>query len=207
MSALQKLRAYFGMVPADELDEYDDERYADGAGGYAEDEELDSWADRAPGHSGTRNRPLATARPVSADYEPADDRPRGRRHWQAEPPARRSSPVHGALAMEPEADSVPYVRATEIGAPQHKITTLHLRSYLEARTIGEHYRDGHPVIMNMTEMEDADAKRLVDFAAGLVFALRGSMDKITSRVFLISPPNMDVSAEQRRRLAEGGLPG
>ncbi|MBO0840503.1 MAG: cell division protein SepF, partial [Sciscionella sp.] len=86
-----------------------------------------------------------------------------------------------------------------------KITTLHLRSYQEARSIGEQYRDGNPVIMDLTEMADADAKRLVDFAAGLAFALRGSMDKITSKVFLISPPNLDVTAEDRRKLAEGGF--
>jgi cell division inhibitor SepF len=59
--------------------------------------------------------------------------------------------------------------------------------------------------MNLTEMEDADAKRLVDFAAGLAFALRGSIDKVTNKVFLLSPPNIDVTAEDRRRLAEGGF--
>ncbi|MBY8852980.1 cell division protein SepF, partial [Saccharothrix sp. MB29] len=69
----------------------------------------------------------------------------------------------------------------------------------------EHYRDGTPVIMNLTDMDDADAKRLVDFAAGLVFALRGSMDKVTHKVFLLSPPNIEVTAEDRRRLAEGGF--
>ena len=86
-----------------------------------------------------------------------------------------------------------------------KIITLHPRSYTEARTIGEHYRDGTPVIINLTDMDNADAKRLVDFAAGLAFALRGSMDKVTNKVFLLSPPNTDVTAEDRRRLAEGGF--
>src|SRR5690348_8767061 len=50
------------------------------------------------------------------------------------------------------------------------ITTLHPRTYNEARTVGENFREGIPVIMNLSEMDDADAKRLVDFAAGLVFA-------------------------------------
>jgi len=86
-----------------------------------------------------------------------------------------------------------------------RITTLHPRTYNEARTIGEHFREGTPVIMNLTEMENADAKRLVDFAAGLAFALRGSMDKVTNKVFLLSPPDVDVTAEDRRRIAEGGL--
>ena len=90
--------------------------------------------------------------------------------------------------------------------PLSRITTLHPTSYAEARAIGEHYRDGIPVIMNLTEMENADAKRLVDFAAGLAFALRGSMDKVTNKVFFLSPPDADVTAEDRRRIAEGGSP-
>src|SRR5690606_9522524 len=86
-----------------------------------------------------------------------------------------------------------------------RIITLHPRTYNEARTIGEHFRDGVPVIMNLTEMDDNDAKRLVDFAAGLVFAVRGSIDRVTAKVFLLSPPNVTVSAEDQQRLAEGGF--
>jgi cell division inhibitor SepF len=87
--------------------------------------------------------------------------------------------------------------------PLARIVTLHPHNYNEARPIGERYREGNPVIMNLTEMADRDAKRLVDFAAGLAFALRGSIDKVTNKVFLLSPPNVDVSAEDRRRIAEG----
>ena len=76
-----------------------------------------------------------------------------------------------------------------------RITTLHPRTYNEARTVGEQYRDGTPVIMNLTDMSDADAKRLVDFAAGLVFGLRGSIERVTSKVFLLSPETVEVSAE------------
>ena len=84
-----------------------------------------------------------------------------------------------------------------------RIITLHPSTYNEARTVGEHFRDGVPVIMNLTEMADADAKRLVDFAAGLVFATRGSIERVTRGVFLLSPPNVSVSAEDRERIAEG----
>ncbi len=86
-----------------------------------------------------------------------------------------------------------------------RITTLHPRTYNEARTIGENFRDGVPVIMNLTEMDDSDAKRLVDFAAGLVFATRGSIERVTSKVFLLSPPNVTVAAEDKQRIAEGGF--
>jgi cell division inhibitor SepF len=86
-----------------------------------------------------------------------------------------------------------------------RITTLHPRTYNEARTIGEHFREGTPVIMNLSEMDDADAKRLVDFSAGLVFATRGTIERVTSKVFLLSPPNVSVAAEDKQRIAEGGF--
>lgn len=85
-----------------------------------------------------------------------------------------------------------------------RITTLQPRSYNEARVIGENFRDGTPVIMNLTEMDDADAKRLVDFAAGLVFATHGRIERITNKVFLLSPPNVTVSVEDKARLVETG---
>src|SRR6476619_1325870 len=86
-----------------------------------------------------------------------------------------------------------------------RITTLHPRTYNEARTIGEHFREGIPVIMNLSEMDDNDAKRLVDFSAGLVFATRGTIERVTSKVFLLSPPNVTVAAEDKQRIAEGGF--
>jgi len=86
-----------------------------------------------------------------------------------------------------------------------RITTLHPRTYNEARIIGEHFREGTPVIMNLTEMVDSDAKRLVDFAAGLVFGLRGSIERVTNKVFLLSPANIEVTAEDKARMAERGF--
>ena len=84
-----------------------------------------------------------------------------------------------------------------------RIITVHPRTYNEARTIGENFRDGVPVIMNLSDMEDSDAKRLVDFSAGLIFGLRGSIERITSKVFLLSPHNVTVSVEDKERLAGG----
>jgi cell division inhibitor SepF len=98
------------------------------------------------------------------------------------------------------------VEPAPVPAPQpYRITTLHPRTYNEARTIGERFRDGMPVIMNLTEMDDADAKRLVDFAAGLSFGLRGSIERVTAKVFLLSPQNVDVTAEDKARIREGGF--
>lgn len=86
-----------------------------------------------------------------------------------------------------------------------RIITVHPRTYNEARTIGEHYRDNVPVIMNLSDMEDADAKRLIDFAAGLIFGLRGTIERVTSKVFLLSPQNVTVTAEDKERIAAGGF--
>ncbi|SOC50690.1 cell division inhibitor SepF [Blastococcus aggregatus] len=120
--------------------------------------------------------------------------------------AMSSGPVGaaGLAVREPVADVVP--EPAPVPAPQpYRITTLHPRTYNEARVIGERFRDGMPVIMNLTEMDDADAKRLVDFAAGLSFGLRGSIERVTAKVFLLSPQNVDVTAEDKARIREGGF--
>ena len=87
------------------------------------------------------------------------------------------------------------VRDVEVGA-MNRITTIHPRTYNEAKNIGESFRDGIPVIMNLTDLVDADAKRLVDFAAGLVFGLHGSIERVTSKVFLLSPAHVEVTATE-----------
>ncbi len=124
-----------------------------------------------------------------------------------QPPASTARPV--AAATQDRQASVASLserrRPTQSVAELSRITTLHPRNYNEARTIGEHFRDGIPVIMNLSEMDDSDAKRLVDFSAGLVFATRGSIERVTSKVFLLSPANVSVTAEDKQRIAEGGF--
>ena len=97
------------------------------------------------------------------------------------------------------------VAAAPVVTELSRITTLHPSTYNEARTIGENFREGIPVIMNLSEMGDADAKRLVDFAAGLVFAVHGSIERVTNKVFLLSPPNVAIAAEDKQRMAENGF--
>jgi cell division inhibitor SepF len=109
---------------------------------------------------------------------------------------------YGAYVSDHRVDPVP---PQQVQVELARITTLHPRTYNEARTIGEHFREGTPVIMNLTEMVDSDARRLVDFAAGLIFGLRGSIDKVTNKVFLLSPANVEVTAEDKARIAERGF--
>ena len=87
------------------------------------------------------------------------------------------------------------VRDPEVGS-LNRITTIHPRTYNEAKNIGEWFRDQVPVIMNLSDMDDADAKRLVDFAAGLVFGLHGTIERVTSKVFLLSPAHVEISADE-----------
>jgi cell division inhibitor SepF len=85
----------------------------------------------------------------------------------------------------------------------YQITALHPRTYNEARTIGEAFRQNTPVIMNLSEMDDADAKRLVDFAAGLTFGLHGRIERVTAKVFLLSPHNVTVTAQDKAKIENG----
>jgi cell division inhibitor SepF len=125
----------------------------------------------------------------------------------AGPQAARSPASSAPAAYDAGADLAEKARTAPVRqtADLTRITTLHPRTYNEARTIGEHFREGTPVIMNLSEMVDSDAKRLVDFAAGLIFGLRGSIDRVTNRVFLLSPASIEVTAEDKARIAERGF--
>ncbi|ALR11550.1 cell division protein SepF [Mycobacteroides saopaulense] len=205
MSTLHKVKAYFGMAP---MDDYDDEYYDD----------VDAPAPRRAPVEDRRYPRRGDRFADDADYgydEPGyrpgapsgyadEDRFRAPREFDRPAPRlgslRGSAPTRGALAMDPRRAAI-----FEEGSPLSKITTLRPKDYSEARTIGERFRDGTPVIMDLVSMDNADAKRVVDFAAGLAFALRGSFDKVATKVFLLSPADIDVSAEERRRIAESGF--
>ncbi|MFP5070293.1 cell division protein SepF [Pseudonocardia nantongensis] len=249
MSAMYRLKAYFGMVPADEMDYVDEpdqyrgghdhgprsDRWSGAAGRFADPDGFSDERYDAPGTYDDGWGPRPAREPVRPARAVRQDS-RGEREFDPGPGDRSGLPapigggsgpaVRGALAMDPESlrgpsrepvreerpavaavppapAPVPEQRDRTAAAPA-SITTLHPRSYTEARTIGERYREGVPVIMNLTDLDDATAKRLVDFAAGLVFALHGGFDKVTSRVFLLTPADVDVSADDARRLAERG---
>jgi len=102
-------------------------------------------------------------------------------------PIRRTSVVAG-----PE---IKHESASASASELRRITTIHPRAYNDARVIGEAFRGGTPVIMNLTDMSDADAKRLVDFSAGLIFGLHGGIERVTSKVFLLSPEHVEVLGE------------
>ncbi|MFB6618676.1 cell division protein SepF [Streptomyces sp. NPDC085524] len=199
--AMRKMAVYLGLV---EDDRYDNP-------GYDPDDEFEPEPEpeRVARDRDRRQQPVHQT-PVSDEPVRAVQPPP-----QREPipiPAENGRPAR----IAPVASITPDRSNLEKNAPvimpkvvserePYRITTLHPRTYNEARTIGEHFREGTPVIMNLTEMDDTDAKRLVDFAAGLVFGLHGSIERVTQKVFLLSPANVDVTAEDKARIAEGGF--
>lgn len=134
---------------------------------------------------------------IDAEPSATPTRPESR---QAPAPVVRSATLSRPVEVVPVQ---PVMSSTP--AEISRIITLHPRSYNDARRIGEEYREGTPVIINLTEMDDADAKRIVDFAAGLTFGVRGTIERVTSKVFLLSPPNVDAGAAARAQLESDGF--
>ncbi len=216
MSTLHKFKAYFGMVP---LVDYEDD-YLDDPSSARRERDRDygepAYSSYAPSHRDEYppvRREDNVREFADDDFDHHYDSPA--RTPRVEPITARAPrpvaparvPVRSSLGAEPRIDRAEPRRGAlfDEGGPLSKITTLRPRDYGEARTIGERFRDGTPVIMDLVEMSNADAKRLVDFAAGLAFALRGSFDKVATKVFLLSPADIDVSAEERKRIAETGF--
>ncbi|MFB7866412.1 cell division protein SepF [Streptomyces sp. NPDC056069] len=85
-----------------------------------------------------------------------------------------------------------------------RIATVSPDGFRDARGIGELFRDGVPVIVNLTAMEPNDAKRVVDFAAGLAFGLRGSIERVATRVFLLTPADTQIVSGESGR-SQGGF--
>lgn len=198
MGALRKAGVWLGLIEDDDEHGYDDRGYRDPGyrAGYAD--EFADDEDEADEATPLRPRPAErmadrpTVRPLSRTTSPVM-------------PASTAYPTRDNLALAPQLQLRERPGVVEEEERRYQITTLHPTTYNEARTIGEHFRDGVPVIINLTELEEADAKRLVDFAAGLAFGLRGSMERVTNRVFLLSPANVQVTAEDKARIAEGGF--
>lgn len=115
------------------------------------------------------------------EYDDLEDNVQDHRHAQVTPLHRDGVPREAPLTT----------------SELRRITTVHPRSYNDARVIGEAFRGGTPVIMNLSDMDDADAKRLVDFSAGLIFGLHGSIERVTNKVFLLSPEHVEITGEEK----------
>jgi cell division inhibitor SepF len=114
-------------------------------------------------------------------------------------PAPAASPAKSAAPVTPLRKTVapkPQVSApSSQGAEMNEILTVHPRQYRDAQIIAESFRDGIPVIINLSQMSEGDARRLIDFASGLSQGLYGKIERVTNKVFLLSPAHIIVSGE------------
>ena len=115
--------------------------------------------------------------------EPVDDHV----EEEEERPSAQVTPIHPS-PLHPVDSPAP-------GISMNRIKTIHPRSYNDAMVIGAAFREGTPVIMNLSEMDENNSKRLVDFSAGLIFGLHGSIERVTNKVFLLTPEDIEVSGE------------
>lgn len=180
--AMRKMAVYLGLVE-DHDDAYEDYAYDD-----------------APRRGSTRS----TSRPDDR-YDPAYDDRYSSRSVRPIPDTRAVRTFRGDAGAPSRPTAAPLADRRPPMPDLTRIETVHPRSYNDARRIGEDYRDGVPVIMNLSELDDQDAKRIIDFAAGLVFGMRGSIERITNKVFLLSPVNVDVGDEARAQIAKDGF--
>ena len=109
---------------------------------------------------------------------------------RATPAAATSAPV--TPLRRPASTARPVAPAGEM----NEILTVHPRAYKDAQVIAETFRDGIPVIINLSQMTEPEARRLVDFASGLSQGLYGRIERVTSKVFLLSPAHVAVSGDQ-----------
>lgn len=229
MGALRKAGVWLGLVEEDDERAYEDGGYDKGgyrdssryrSSRYAEEfaDEDDDETEEPPttrSRLGDRGRlsERASSRAVDADRAESERPERAERSSVRSITRSSAGDTSGGLtyhtrdnlALAPQAQPRERERMAPEDEQRYQITTLHPTTYREARTIGEHFRDGVPVIINLTEMDEADARRLVDFAAGLAFGLRGTIERVTNRVFLLSPANVQVTAEDKAKIAEGGF--
>jgi cell division inhibitor SepF len=91
------------------------------------------------------------------------------------------------------------LRGVDSGASQVRVHLVLPRSFNDAQQIADRFKDSVPVILNLQSADTELSKRLIDFASGLTYALDGSMQRVADKVFLLTPRNVEVSAEERAR--------
>ena len=119
---------------------------------------------------------------------------------------RAAAPATAPAAAKPSSSATqraavtPLRRVTPVRnqSPQtmNEIFTVHPTAYRDAQVIAENFREGIPVIMNLSRMSEEDARRLIDFSSGLTLGLNGRIEKVTSKVFLLSPEHIEVGSDE-----------
>ena len=148
------------------------------------------------------------------DYEPYEEQQQMRRA-----PAQEPEPVASGLRTMPQGmQSGPVDQPSGVSVQprpavvrpitrieQAKVHLVDPGDFGDAQEVGDRYKDGQPVIVNLTKVDPELRRRMVDFCSGVTYALEGQMKQVSSGVYLLTPANVEVSAEDRRRLQERGL--
>ncbi|NQX06662.1 cell division protein SepF [Rathayibacter sp. VKM Ac-2856] len=113
---------------------------------------------------------------------------------QPVPPVEQA-PQQPRATVTPLRKPTPQTPKATAHAEMNEILTVHPKQYRDAQVIAENFRDGIPVIINLSQMSDADARRLIDFASGLSQGLYGRIERVTSKVFLLSPSHITVAGD------------
>jgi cell division inhibitor SepF len=195
---LKRAAAWLGLVTDDRYADYDDVAdYEE----MTEDASQEEASHDSPGQSTHGQNRLGQNKHSQIRYSADEPFAAADKPATVTPLESRRSTAVATSSVVPAGSTTlaPHSRTADVS----RIITVHPRTYNDARVVGEHFRDGVPVIMNLSDMEDVDAKRLVDFAAGLIFGLRGSIERVTSKVFLLSPHDVTVAAEDKERIAGG----
>jgi cell division inhibitor SepF len=183
-------------------DDWDDEYYDD-AEYHEEEPEEEAFAPPAPAPSSRRDTTPPYQSPYGSgagpgavkrlDRGPDLDRARGGSGQSYAPSSAslRSVPTGGGAAAPTSANM--------------KMHIVEPKSFTEVQSIADKFKQGTPVIMNLTATSPELAKRLLDFASGLTYGLDGGLQKVSDRVFMLTPHNVDVSDADRRRLRDTGL--
>ena len=174
-------------------DEWDDDYYEDDAGFHEEHEDEEAYAEPARTEPPYRSPYGSGAGPGAVkrlDRGPDLDRARSGGSGSGSS-SLRSVPT-GAASVTPVSANM-------------KMHIVEPKSFTEVQSIADKFKQGTPVIMNMATTSPELAKRLLDFASGLTYGLDGGLQKVSDRVFMLTPHNVDVTDADRRRLRDTGL--
>jgi cell division inhibitor SepF len=143
------------------------------------------------------------------DYdEPAPAPTPQRRYAEPEPAVSAVRPMARDAASDPSNGVTVTPRPTVVRpiTPVHgaKVHVVAPGRFADAQEIGDRFKNGQPVIVNLQANDRELSRRMIDFCSGVTYALSGSMDKVADQVFLLTPSNVEVSAEEKRRLHERG---
>ena len=122
-------------------------------------------------------------------------------------PRRREREFDDWTDPEPGSERTAVLRPRVAAVPSPASVRVHLvipRSFNDAQQIADKFKESIPVILNLQSSDQDLSKRLIDFASGLTYALDGGMQRVADKVFLLTPRNVEVSAEERARLLERG---